>query len=189
MESELENQPGILIIRILASITDYFTGFMIAVMSVIPLSITLSFITDMEESQEITTAYMRIAVFIIPVIYFILMEKYFSTTLGKILFDLEIVSESKTELTMTGAVLRNLTKIRPELLVIDSIIGFIVNPAKKQRLFEIFSKTTVQSFIEKPHYTYSERRTINAFRIVLSICGSFFLLIILLVDILWLLSL
>ena len=171
-------------IRMLAYLADFFLVLMLAAMSAIPFTLTLAFIPGMEESQEIIPLFAQLSMIILPVPYFVLLEKYLATTPGKKLFELEVNTVTESELTFTQSIIRNITKIRPEILVLDLIIGYFINSSRKQRLTEIMSKTSVNTLEVKPHYTVGGRKTIRAFKVVLSICGIFFLAILIIADIL-----
>mgnify|MGYP001605057564 FL=1 len=87
-----------------------------------------------------------LAIGIIGVFYWTILEYKVGQTLGALIFKLRAKSLNKG-MSFTQALLRNVTKISVALLLIDSINIFFSE--KKQRYFEVFSKTVTSRSEEK----------------------------------------
>jgi uncharacterized RDD family membrane protein YckC len=84
------------------------------------------------------------------VCYSVVLERYFSTTIGKKIFGLLVVDESGIRISWQQAIIRNLTKIfvGTEFLLFDALIGLILEKqdpekARKQRGLDILAETIV----------------------------------------------
>jgi hypothetical protein len=127
---------------------------------------------------------------VIALCYFSISEWRISKTLGKMICIIGVKSESRGELeeisqiTFKESLTRNFSKIWPEIIILDFIVGFLMKPSKIQRAGEIWSKTTV---IEIPDpmrlKTKQARKVRRVFKIVLSIGGALLLLFYLLNDV------
>ncbi len=80
--------------------------------------------------------------------YLVMLERYYSATMGKKLLKLSVVDVSGIKITWQQAIVRNLTKIFGGFLPVDVILGIILeqqNPEKtqRQRGFDILAETIV----------------------------------------------
>ena len=82
--------------------------------------------------------------------YSVILERYFSKTIGKKIFGLMVVDESGIRISWQQAIIRNLTKIfvGTEFLLFDTILGIVLekqDPEKtrKQRGLDILAETIV----------------------------------------------
>jgi uncharacterized RDD family membrane protein YckC len=89
---------------------------------------------------------------VIPVVaflfsYFVIMEKSYSTTLGKRLLGLTVVDESGIRITWTQSVIRNFTKvpILTSFLPFDFLLGILSEKTqgRKQRVLDFVAGTNV----------------------------------------------
>jgi hypothetical protein len=116
--------------------------------------------------------------------YFIIQEKIISTTLGKKLCDLETITETGERLTYKESIIRNLSRIRPELVFIDLIFGFLITQTD-QRFLGRVSHTTVFYADKFKDYTQKEEDTLRVFKIVLSILGFLSILLMMFAQYVW----
>jgi uncharacterized RDD family membrane protein YckC len=150
-------------------IIKYFTIFAIMVslflflVILIPYNDLLAEFSKWEaDSYEITfvSIMLLIIISIITIISFsfmvaynILLEGYFSTTIGKKLFNLVVVDHTGCKVTWKQAIIRNLSKIVtidfvPMIIPMDTLIGIIIEKidaekANKQRGFDLLAETIV----------------------------------------------
>ncbi len=82
---------------------------------------------------------------VLYLIYWIILEYRLQQTIGKIIMNIQVVSETKS-LTLSQVFLRNLTKVSTLLLVIDSL-PLIFN--KQKRIFDRLANTMVVEKNEK----------------------------------------
>ena len=168
--------------RIAAYVIDHFLIFLCWVTALAFFVVILFFIpeTHDETLMETLIATFRIlSLFPITILYFTLFEFWKATTPGKKLFNLEVFNKPKEEgksLTLKQVFIRNLSKLRIELLILDLFVGFIVSLREKQRLLEKLSDTYVMD-VPAPQLNVQARKTKRVFKIVLTIIGTFFLAI------------
>ncbi|MHA2203735.1 MAG: RDD family protein [Candidatus Hodarchaeales archaeon] len=181
----MEEKSGVLKLRILAYFIDFFLILLLGSIGFIPIVLFLALAGfPSYYVQPIFRYYSQINVFLFPLPYFIIQERVISTTLGKRLCDLETLAETGTKITYKESFIRNLSRIRPELVIIDLIIGFLISPTK-QRFLEIVSTTTVINADKLKDFTKKEQSTLNVFKIVLSILGFLFILLMMFGTYLW----
>lgn len=94
--------------------------------------------------------FLAITSIVILFCYNILLERSFSTTIGKKIFGLIVVDESGIRITWKQAIIRNLTKtfISIEFLILDVILGIGLErqdseKTKKQRSLDVLAETIV----------------------------------------------
>jgi len=75
------------------------------------------------------------------VLYFSILEFKTGQTLGKMIFNIYTVSLLKKPMTFSQALLRNITKSFPIVLLVD--VAYMFFKRGNQRLFEVFSGTMV----------------------------------------------
>ncbi|HLC85876.1 MAG TPA: RDD family protein [Candidatus Nanoarchaeia archaeon] len=92
-----------------------------------------------ESSKEI--AAVSILIMLFTIFYFAALELKTKQTLGKIIMNIYVTSTDKTELTLSQAILRNITKPFTLVLIIDVL--YMIFKRTNQRLFEVFSRTQV----------------------------------------------
>ena len=167
--------------RILAYSIDYFLILIFIAIGFVPIVIFIFFVGFSSFIVRPTLLiYFQISLFVFPLGYFFILEVFASTTLGKKICDLKIIVETGSRMTYKQSFIRNLSKVRPELIIIDLLVGYLINPSKDQRALEILSKTSVTKADALRKFTAREQSTFNIFRIVLSILGVLFLLFIIL---------
>lgn len=137
--------------RLLAFIIDIaILTLILLIFVVIPLSLSIVKPTD---SVERFYFFLGINFFIgIPVIgfllsYFIILEKMFSTTIGKKVFGLKVLHESGIKINWQQGLIRNITKIPfvGQFLIFDVLIGMFSEKtnAKNQRVLDLVAGTIV----------------------------------------------
>ncbi len=175
----MEVTPRYFKFRVGAYLIDYFLVLMFLSMGSIPVVFLMTFIPELDNP---TTLPFIIQIFFVlfSIGYFVILEALTSTTIGKKLYGLETTEKTEPGITYKQAFIRNLSKIRPELIFIDLLIGYWMRPSRNQRALEIFSKTTVNESIPKRRYTEREESVFEVFKIVLLMLGliSFFLMIV-----------
>jgi len=77
------------------------------------------------------------------VIYFIIVETVYGTTIGKNLMGLKVVTKSHKKINVEKAILRNISKIHPVLSVLDVIVGVITSTDLHQKYSDRIANTTV----------------------------------------------
>ncbi|MFX0205911.1 MAG: RDD family protein [Candidatus Hodarchaeota archaeon] len=85
---------------------------------------------------------------IIMFLYFVLLEKYWATTIGKWIFGLRTVDISGIKPSWKQVIIRNFTKFQGEFLPFDIIIGMVMEkdkgtPGRYQRATDILADTMV----------------------------------------------
>ncbi len=179
--------------RILAYFVDYIIILMIFVTGFIPLVIFAA-IEDWD-FDTIQTFYFIIALPVTSLLYFAISEIKLSQTAGKKFYNIGIVGivdEGSTgHITVRQSIIRNLVKFLPWLVIIDFIIGYFMKTSN-QRVLGIFSKTKVAEMegFTFPRYANPKEqlRMAKAFRVVLTLLGGFFVILILISPILMIAS-
>ncbi len=115
------------------SFNEFFTPLSIFILTVISIIAIVSFITFF--------------------LYNIILEYYYSKTVGKKIFGLTVVDLSGTKITLKQAIIRNLSKVAfdkfvPLFLPIDTILGILLEREEKpkyhkQRGLDILAETIV----------------------------------------------
>lgn len=85
-------------------------------------------------------------ILILTLAYWTFLEWKFGQSIGKILLQLKVVTESEKEITLTQALLRNLSKLSSIILLLDTI--YLIIGKGYQRFFENISKTKVIEVID-----------------------------------------
>lgn len=80
---------------------------------------------------------------IVALLYFPLLEGAKGTTVGKWALGLRVVKEDGDRIGYGDALLRNLAKFAPPVLILDVLVGFLVEPDQKQRLSDRLADTVV----------------------------------------------
>lgn len=174
----MEKEKNLVVSRILAYSIDFIASFMLMIIPLIFLIIGIAIFTPGIDIEAVTSLYVTVILFILMFVYFWLFEAIYSTTPGKKLFDLGVKKDSEEKLTLKDSFIRNISKIRPELVAIDYIIGMLIKLSTKYRLLDIVVKTEIIPIPpgRRGHgYTKREASTIRVYRIVLSCIGVFFL--------------
>ena len=158
---------------------DYFLVLMLLSIGSIPLAFMMVFLPELDDPSTLTF-FTQILFVLFSFGYFVILERVTSTTIGKKLYSLEISEKSEPWITYKQALIRNLSKIRPELILIDLLIGYWMRPSRNQRALEIFSHTTVTESTPERKYTEREESTLEVFKIVLLMLGliTFLLMIV-----------
>ena len=114
--------------------------------------------------------------FVIPFCYFLILDSLISTTIGKKLVGLRVIDERGFKISFNQSLSRNIGKIRPELTLLDYIIGnFLVKPSNDLRLLEIWAGTSHQLYDPMNGRPQGARNAIRVYRIILSIIGGIIL--------------
>ncbi|MFX1516880.1 MAG: RDD family protein [Promethearchaeota archaeon] len=180
-----DEDTSVLQLRVLAYVIDFFLILMFGAIGFVLIILFLALVGfPTQYVQPLFQLYSQMNVYLFPLPYFIIQEKVISTTLGKKLCNLEIVADTTTGVTYKEAIIRNLSKIRPEFLFIDLLLGFLINRAD-QRFLEYISNTTVFYSDKFQNFTKSERETLRVFKLVLSILGFFSILLMMFATYVW----
>ncbi|MHA2232258.1 MAG: RDD family protein [Candidatus Hodarchaeales archaeon] len=75
-------------------------------------------------------------------LYFFVLEGCYGTTIGKSLFRLRVVSETGIRITWHQALVRNLSKFNPQILLLDLLIGW-TQKTNRHRGLDVAAKTQV----------------------------------------------
>lgn len=102
----------------------------------------LTFYNFYVNNPEYTSTLFLISFFIalFMLIYWTVLEFTLQQSIGKIVFNLKVISENK-KLNLWQCLVRNISKINTILIIIDSL--FIFKSIKNQRLLEKLAKTYV----------------------------------------------
>ncbi len=92
-------------------------------------------------SNDKGLTYITFFIAIALIVYFSVLEYKIRQSLGKIIMNIYVVSLDSKQLTFGQAVMRNLTKPFPIVLLVDVVYMFFKRG--HQRLFEVFSRTAV----------------------------------------------
>ncbi len=84
----------------------------------------------------------------ISVIYFIIAETVYGTTIGKSLLGLKVVTSSGEKISLEKAFIRNISKIHGVLLLLDVIGGVITSTDLHQKYSDRIANTTVTSITD-----------------------------------------
>ena len=128
--------------RIAAYIMDFFV--VSAIMWIV--SFIISLFANPYQAYQIYA----IILYICPIwilVYFIVLEKKKSATVGKALMNIEVLDDRGYSISWMQAFIRNITKIYWIPIIFDWAIGKLVR--KDDRIFDVFSHTVVvmnQSF-------------------------------------------
>ncbi len=125
-------------------------GILSLFMSVIPL-IPVYMFRATEEPHDAPTFVLRLVILLtfgtlssLAIIgYFIFFEVKFTTTPGKRLLGLKVVSEAGIRITWQQGIIRNFTRIRGELLLLDVLIGKFIMKLDRQRAMDKLAETIV----------------------------------------------
>jgi len=83
------------------------------------------------------------AIGVIAVIYFIIAETVYGTTIGKNLMGLKVVTTSDEKVSIEKAFIRNISKIHPVLPILDVVGGVITSTDLHQKYSDRIANTTV----------------------------------------------
>ena len=138
-------------IRFVAFIID-----MIITMGVIGIFVVIRILTSENEMtywyfwhEDFTFGFLFVSIPVIAFLlsYFIIMEKSYSTTLGKRLLGLTVVDESGIRITWTQSLIRNFTKVPvlTSFLPFDLLFGILSEKTqgRKQRVLDFVAGTNV----------------------------------------------
>lgn len=181
----MEENTGVLKLRVLAYFIDFFLILLFGTIGFVPITLFLGFAGfPSYYFYPIFRYYSYILLFFFPLPYFIIQEKVISTTLGKKLCDLETITEAGEGLTYKESIIRNISRIRPELVLIDLVFGFLITQTD-QRFLGRVSHTTVIHADKLKEYTQKEEDTLRVFKIVLSILGFLSILLMMFAQYVW----
>ncbi|MFX1517538.1 MAG: RDD family protein [Promethearchaeota archaeon] len=148
-------KPAGWLIRTLAFFIDFLILFIVFFTSIITGLVSMSNTINTGQLELIEFIFLVSVLIIIclsPVIimfsYFVILEKYWATTIGKWFFRLRTVDVSGIKLTWKQAIIRNFTKFQGEFLPFDIIIGMLMEkekgtPGRYQRATDILVDTMV----------------------------------------------
>lgn len=175
----MEITPYFLRFCVLAYFADFFLVLMFTSVGLVGTTLLMFFIPELD-SPDTFPLLTGILFILISFGYFTFAEAFASTTLGKLLYNLETIEETGSKMTFKQSFIRSLPKIRPEFVIIDFIVGYVIRPSTNQRFFDILSKTTITKSATDRKYTQREQSTIEVIRVVLSLLGIVFILLMLL---------
>lgn len=163
--------------RFLAFIIDYlFVLVGVYLFNEMVEGIFLSFLSTAD--AEIVS--LVVAAITVPIAYFMVFEGSKGTTIGKKLYNLMVTDdnvdwedEEYVKFSYIRAMIRNVSKVRLELVIIDLLFGYTLSRNKNQRFLEQISKTRVISY--DPKYTTSEKKTQRAYRLILTVIALIFI--------------
>ncbi|MFX0115963.1 MAG: RDD family protein [Candidatus Hodarchaeota archaeon] len=149
-----KNEDSHLILLILVYYTDYASGwefafirfdyfFELLYLTVIILLNLPSILADIPSiyGELILSLFLALNIMVIS-LYFFTLEACYGSTIGKSLFRLRVVSETGIRITWPQALVRNLSKFNPQILVLDLIVGW-VKKTNGQRGLDAAAKTQV----------------------------------------------
>ncbi len=172
----MEITPHHLKFRVGAYLIDYFLILLFLSIGMIPVAFLMVFIPELDNPTTLPF-YTQVLFVLFSIGYFVILEALTSTTIGKKLYGLETTEKTEPGITYKQAFIRNLSKIRPELIFIDLLVGYWMRPSRNQRALEIFSRTTVTESTSKRQYTKREESVFEVFKIVLLMLGLVFFLL------------
>lgn len=175
----MDEQSKTVINRILAFIVDYF--FALACANFIWYFLSSILLGDpLLSDSRLELVFFVITSMTVPIAYFTLFEGFLGTTPGKKFYTLVVIydNEDETEkedakILLIQAFLRNLTKIRIELVFIDLLLGNITKFPTSERLLSQLSKTQVIKGPD-PQRSTQDQRAVNAFRLFFTLIALFF---------------
>ncbi len=133
--------------RTIAYFVDGILSLILAVMTTIPIYV---FHATEEPSNLLELAFRLLILLtfgtlssLVFIGYFVIFEGKYSTTPGKWLLKLKVVSEFGIKITWQQAIIRNFTRIRGELLLLDLLIGKFVMKLDRQRAMDKLAQTIV----------------------------------------------
>lgn len=85
----------------------------------------------------------QFAIGVLAVIYFIIAETVYGTTIGKNLMGLKVVTTSDEKISIEKAFIRNISKIHPVLPILDVVGGVITSTDLHQKYSDRIANTTV----------------------------------------------
>ncbi|MHA1944822.1 MAG: RDD family protein [Candidatus Hodarchaeales archaeon] len=167
--------------RAIAYLIDYITIFLIMSIGLMFITIATAFGPEMseEEYNRFFNFLVYASFWVVSFGYFIIAEWKFSTTLGKMICIIGISNESDLEgdelkrITLKQSMIRNFSKMRAELMLLDIIVGLYIKPSKIRRAGSIVSKTmTVEIPDPLAKNTKQSKKVRRAFKIVMAIGGA-----------------
>ncbi len=134
-------------LRIAAYFIDAFLSGLLSLVTIAPIYI----FHLTEDASNILVYIVRILIVLtlatlsplVVIGYFVISEGLFAATLGKKIFGLKVVSEKGIKITWQQAIIRNFTKIRGELLLLDFLIGKYLMKLDQQRAMDKLAETIV----------------------------------------------
>ncbi|MFW9903671.1 MAG: RDD family protein [Candidatus Thorarchaeota archaeon] len=150
-----KTRPAGWVIRTLAFIIDFLILLVLAFTSIITglVSMSNAINTDRLELIEFIVLFSVLLIIglspvIIMFLYFVILEKYWATTIGKWIFRLRTVDISGIKPSWKQVIIRNFTKFQSEFLPFDIIIGMVMEkdkgtPGRYQRATDILADTMV----------------------------------------------
>lgn len=102
---------------------------------------------DFKPTDELTAVLTFILLFVPYVLfwilgYFILFEKMFNATIGKIILKLMVVDETGIKINWYQSIIRNLSKSQITIVIVETLIGYL-QKTNHQRPLDIVAKTIV----------------------------------------------
>ena len=150
-----KTRPAGWLIRTLAFFIDFLILLVLIFTSIITGLVTMSNAINTEQLEMFQFIILLSVLLIIglsPVIimflYFVILGKYWATTIGKWIFGLRTVDISGIKPSWKQVIIRNFTKFQGEFLPFDVIIGMVMEkdkgtPGRYQRASDILADTMV----------------------------------------------
>ncbi|OLS19741.1 MAG: hypothetical protein HeimC3_43620 [Candidatus Heimdallarchaeota archaeon LC_3] len=152
----IEHKAGFLV-RSLAFIFDLILIFIFSFASIFTGVQFIIFTQSTDVNSPILTILIYILILItylfgicFLLLYFIILEKYYSTTLGKYILGLRVIDKTGIKISWKQAVTRSISKIifiiplfNIQFIILDVLIGYIYNRNEKVRGLDIIAETIV----------------------------------------------
>jgi uncharacterized RDD family membrane protein YckC len=150
-----KTRPAGWLVRTLAFLIDFTILLVLVFTSIITGLVTMSDAINFDQLELFEFIILMSVLLIIgisPVIimflYFVILEKYWATTVGKWIFGLRTVDISGIKPSWKQVIIRNFTKFQGEFLPFDIIIGMVMEkdkgtPGRYQRATDILADTMV----------------------------------------------
>lgn len=139
--------------RVVAYLIDMVITFGLAILFILPLvggvylSIVYGDVSTDRDTVPIILLLLLVNLLIVLVItalvgYFVVLERQWGATVGKRVLGIQVVSETGLRLTWQQAIVRNLSKLNEQFLLIDWLIGWLLK-TDRQRGLDVAAKTQV----------------------------------------------
>lgn len=122
--------------RVIAYIADFFV--VSAIMWIV--SYLMYLIINPYETYKVYSYFIYVVPFLV-FFYFVILEKFKGSTVGKALMYIQVRSKNGAKISWAQAIVRNLTKLFWIPILFDLVLGFIFT--REDRLFNSITKTIV----------------------------------------------
>ncbi|KZX13011.1 RDD family protein [Methanobrevibacter oralis] len=122
--------------RVIAYVADFFV--VSAIMWIV--SYLMYLIINPYETYKVYSYFIYVVPFLV-FFYFVILEKFKGSTVGKALMYIQVRSKNGAKISWAQAIVRNLTKLFWIPILFDLVLGFIFT--REDRLFNSITKTIV----------------------------------------------